>query len=55
MADYIAQGNKTIHCKCGCTYTVPFQTTSCTCPTCGCKSFVRFFGVVIDKHGNYTY
>lgn len=55
MADYLAKGNKTVYCKCGCTNVVPFQQTVCKCTSCGMTSVVKFFGVVIDKHGNYVY
>lgn len=55
MADYNVKGNKTVYCKCGCSHTIPFKHTSCTCPHCGNKFFVKFFGVIIDKNGNYIY
>ena len=55
MANYLAKGDKTVYCKCGCANVVPFQQTLCTCSSCEKKFVVKFFGVVIDKHGNYVY
>ena len=55
MADYLVQGNKIIYCKHGHPNSVPYQTTICKCPTCGCNTTVKFFGVVIDKNGDYVY
>lgn len=55
MANFTVQGNKTVYCRYGHSHMVPFQQTACTCPTCGCKFMVKFFGVVIDKDGNYVY
>lgn len=57
MPDYLAQGNKTVRCKCGHKFSIPYQTTVCKCPSpsCGCITLFRFFGVVTDKYDNYVY
>lgn len=55
MADYLAQGNKTVYCKDGHINIIPFQTTIFKCSTCGSNAAVSFFGVIKDKHGNYIY
>lgn len=55
MANYLAEGDKTVYCKDGHANTVPFQTTVCKCSVCGCNIAVKFFGVVKDKDGNYVY
>lgn len=55
MANYITKENKTVMCKCKCMNTIPFQTTIYKCPSCGMTSCLRFFGTVVDKHGNYIF
>ncbi len=56
MADYLAQGNKTVKCShCGHLCEIPFQTTIHKCQSCNNYIFFTFHGVVIDKNGNYVY
>lgn len=55
MADYIAQGNKTIYCEHGHPNVVPLQTTVHKCSTCDCYIIVWYYGAIIDKNGNYVY
>jgi hypothetical protein len=54
MADYNVEGKKKVYCNHGHECIVPFKQTTCKCP-CGDTFFVEFFGVVIDKNGNYVY
>ena len=54
MANYLAQGNKTVKCtRCGNMCTIPFQKTVHQCPHCNKTTCVFFFGTVTDKYGNY--
>lgn len=55
MADYLVEGNKTVYCNHGHACVVPFQQTTCICKDCGETFFVEFYGVIIDKDGNYVY
>jgi hypothetical protein len=55
MANFLAEGNKTVMCKCGKMNIMPFQKTIFKCAHCGMTACVFFRGVVIDKHGNYVY
>ena len=55
MANYTAEGNKKVHCNCGHECIVHFSQTTCPCTHCGCTFFVEFYGVVVDKDGNYVY
>lgn len=55
MANYLAQGDKTVKCtRCGCMNTIPLQTTIYKCPMCDKTTCVPFFGTVTDKHGNHV-
>lgn len=55
MTNYYAQGNKTVKCACGNLCVIPFQTTIYKCTMCGEYCVSKFFGVVVDKYGNYIY
>lgn len=55
MTDLLAQGSKTVQCKHGHLFQIPFQTTITKCPTCDCDVFFSFHGTVIDKNDNYVY
>lgn len=55
MANYLTKGNKTVYCKDGHPNAVPFVETDVTCTICKERFFVKFFGTVTDKHGNYIY
>lgn len=55
MADYLVEGNKKVYCSHGHECIVPFQQTTCKCIHCEETFFVEFFGVIIDKDGNYVH
>jgi hypothetical protein len=60
MADYFAEGTKTIKCHSGKDIIVPLNTTAyqCTknCPDCQ-NHFIllSYYGAIVDKNGNYVY
>lgn len=55
MTDLLSQGIKTVQCKNGHLFQIPFQTTIAKCPVCGYDVFFSFHGTVIDKNDNYVY
>ena len=61
MANYIAEGNKTIKCSLGRDVIVPLSSTGFQCPNncTDCNQnhivLVSYFGTIVDKDGNYVY
>lgn len=61
MANYTAEGNKTVKCGRGKLITIPLNSTGFQCPNncVDCTQnhivIVSYFGAVVDKDGNYIY
>lgn len=52
MANLEPEGNKTVICRNGHSFEIPFKTTVAKCPYCDLYIYSAFYGTVMDKYGN---